>query len=242
MSKKPLENFCSKIQQINKNYAAYTSAIRIYEKDGCTYTVMLTDDLVLFILMYDPNAEDAMEHDKFTLKNKDYFEFCYGVTNSIETYCDTICAFMTERYGKYRPILDGEGFNTLVKTRKAILSRDATYSSHGFTRYTREQQNSLENKLMEQADVVMTCINITRDNPIAGSIATILNVIFDSVSIMYRKEFLPYRNYHNYSKFKAVMTEYLDMDVPNIVLQEAFELFKSVAGRDAIGYDYDEPF
>ena len=37
MSKKPLENFCSKIQQINKNYAAYTSAIRIYEKDGCIY-------------------------------------------------------------------------------------------------------------------------------------------------------------------------------------------------------------
>ena len=212
MSKKMLVDYCKKIPEIYNMYPAYTSAISIYEEDSCTYVFMLTDDLVIFALKYNPQCEEMyMDAEVFELKNEDTLTFCHGETNNMESFCDTVAQFMYEHSENWRPTLDAKGFKRLTKTRKAILSRSGTYFPLGFTQFTREQQKNP--KTIEQSDVSVVCINCTSDNPIPGSIVTMLNVMFDSVSSSYRKAFEFYKRDSNFASFNYAFSEFINMDI-----------------------------
>ena len=163
-----------------------------------------------------------------------------GETNDINSFCETVASTMVEVNGIYRSIHDDKGFKILIKTRKAILSRIGTYSPHGLTTFTNAQKDNKEAIKMEQADVVLACVNTSRDNPIPGAISTMLNVMFDSVSTTYRSSFyIPVRD-KLYSKFKTPLVEWLDFDVPNTVTRGLYEMVKNVLENGYIPFDYDE--
>lgn len=239
MSKKMLADYCKKIPAIHVSYPAYTNAIRIYEEDSCTYVFMITDDLTIFALKYNPFCEEMyMDVEEFELKNEDTLTFCHGETNDAESFCDTVAQFMYERAENWRPTLDEKGFNRLVKTRKAILSHDGTYFPLGFTQFTREQQKN--SKMIEQSDVTVVCVNCTTDNPIPGSIITMLNVMFDSVSSVYRKAFEIYKRDSNFASFNYAFNEFVDIDIPVDATRVLFELISNVIGSK--GYPFAEDF
>lgn len=239
MSKKMLADYCKKIPAIYKNYPAYTSAIKIYEESNCTYALMLTDDLTIFSLKYNPDCKEVyMSADTFELKNEDILIFCHGETNDMESFCDTVAQFMYEHHENWRPTLDEKGFKRLLKTRKAILNRRGTYFPLGFTIYTREQQKN--SNMIEFADVAMVCINCTKDNPIPGAISTMLDVMFDSASCTYRKAFERNRRDANFASFNYAFSEYVTMDMSTDAVRELYELISNVIGNR--GYPFAEDF
>ena len=239
MSKKMLADYCKKIPAIHVSYPAYTNAIRIYEEDSCTYVFMITDDLTIFALKYNPFCEEMyMDAEEFELKNEDTITFCHGETNDAESFCDTVAQFMYERAENWRPTLDEKGFNRLVKTRKAILSHDGTYYLLGFTQFTRKQKKC--SKMIEQSDVSIVCINCTSDNPIPGSIVTMLNVMFDSVSSVYRKAFELYKRDSNFASFNYAFNEFVEMDITDKASRELYKLVSNIAGRR--GYPFEDSF
>lgn len=239
MSKKMLADYCKKIPAIHVSYPAYTNAIRIYEEDSCTYVFMITDDLTIFALKYNPFCEEMyMDAEEFELKNEDTITFCHGETNDAESFCDTVAQFMYERAENWRPTLDEKGFNRLVKTRKAILSHDGTYYPLGFTQFTRKQKKC--SKMIEQSDVSIVCINCTSDNPIPGSIVTMLNVMFDSVSSVYRKAHDFYKRDSNFASFNYAFNEFVEMDITDKASRELYELVSNIAGRR--GYPFEDSF
>lgn len=237
MSKKMLADYCKKIPVIYNSYPAYTSAIRIYEEDLYTYVFMLTDDLTIFTLKYNPFCEEMyMNAEIFELKNGDTLTFCHGETDNAESFCDTVAQFMYEHAENWRPTLDEKGFKRLTKTRKAILSRDGTYFPLGFTHFTREQQKNPN--MIEQSDVSVVCINCTSDNPIPGAIVTMLNVMFDSVSSVYRKAFDYHRRDSSFASFNYAFSEFIEMDISNKAIKVLYELINNII--NSRGFPFEE--
>lgn len=238
MSSKPLIDYFNKIECFNKNYPAFTNSVKVYEDNEDTFAILATDSLVFYVLKYSPNVtEITMTPETFKLNNDDEIVICQGETDNLNSFCETVASFMVESSGRYHPICNEKGFQQLVKTRKAILSRESTYYSYGFTKFTNTQKDEKEAAKMEQADVALVCVDVSRTNPIPGSISTMLNVIFDSVSTMYRKPFFLPKNNSSYNKFKAAMFEWLEFDVPNHTMYGLYEIIKSVLEHGYIAYD-----
>lgn len=239
MSKKMLTDYCKKIPSIFSGYPAYTNAVRLYEENQFTYAFLFTDDLIIFALKYNPDCKEVyMDAETFDLKNEDTISFCHGETNDMESFCDTVAQFMYEHAENWRTTLDDNGFKRLVKTRKAILSRSGTYFPLGFTQFTREQQKN--SKTIEQSDVTVVCVNCTTDNPIPGSIITMLNVMFDSVSSTYRKAFEFHKRDSNFASFNYAFNEFVDIDISINATKILFELISNVIGSR--GYPFEEGF
>ena len=227
MSKKMLIDYFKNIKNIYQGYPVYTSSIRLYEEGNNTYAFILTDDIILFVLKYNPDLKkDYMNTDEFKLNNDDYIKICYGEISDKDVFCDTVVQAVHDHYEQWRPILNNKGFRMLIKTRKAILNRNGTFYPLGFTQFTRDQQKHA--KMMEQADVALACVNCTRDNPIPGAISTMLNVVFDSVSNIYRKAYDFYKRDSKFASFRYAFTEYADMDISSDAMRELYELVNNL--------------
>lgn len=241
MSDIVFKNYFKKIKYFNKFYPAYTSSLKMFEDNDSTYAIILTDQLELYILKYSKDiTEVRTKADVFELANGDTIMISQGETNNETNFCDTVVDILIKSNGNYRSIRDEKGFKVLVKSRKAILSSTGTYTAYKFSEFTRSQKDKKNADKIEQADVAVSCSDISRNNEIPGTISTMLDLFFDSVSTIYKRIYEPYYNNSDlYKQFRAAFNEWTEFDLPNQILYSLYETVRNIISN---GNSYDPAF